>query len=467
MKKYSLPFSSLALLAGLLPALSGAEEVQANLGKAADNKIYAQQLVNQLMAMNDELLVVGLHAVVPGQKDETMIATNLDRVGKKDDDDDIAVANEHKTICGPNLKESTKFEVQVPLKDSKGNWLGAAAGFVFKYHTGDDEVVMHIKALKYRDYLAANTPDLATLLGPGQAMVPSAWIKIPDSKGKFDFISVDAKRNRVLGAHEKDGTFDIMDIGSQSVLARLKVGPAVGSAIDPVTGKYFVSVQDDQRVAIIDSDKLAEVGSIKMDGDTDAIIFDAKDRHVFVTNDNGKFLWVIDADAQKVIASIPIPSAPECMVHDADADRVYLNLKAANEVAVIDTKTNTIVALWPTLPAKGVHGIAFDPATGHLFTSGDNKVLAELDVKTGKVIGTADIVAGVDQIAFDPSTKHVYCMGIDKMTVLDTSGEQIASLGAVRTSDNGKNVAVDPNTHAMWTTFTDGTNSYAKSFVKP
>jgi hypothetical protein len=148
------------------PALIADEPAPTNWGKAADNKIYAQQLVNELMAKYPELLVVGLHATVPGAKGETMIATNLDRVGKVDDDDDIAVATEHKTICAPNLKDDTKFEVQVPLKDNAGNFLGAAAGFVFKYKKGDDEVKLHKKAVAIRDELAAKTPNLAALLKP-------------------------------------------------------------------------------------------------------------------------------------------------------------------------------------------------------------------------------------------------------------------------------------------------------------
>ncbi len=166
MKSYAcLAFTALALT--LTPAIFAAEPApDASWTKAADNKIYAQKLVNELMAKYPDLVVVGLHATVPGAKGETMIATNLDRVGKVDDDDDIAVATEHKTICAPNLKDATKFEVQVPLKDSAGNFLGAAAGFVFKYKTGDDEVKLHKKAVAIRDELAAKTPNLAALLAP-------------------------------------------------------------------------------------------------------------------------------------------------------------------------------------------------------------------------------------------------------------------------------------------------------------
>lgn len=136
--------------------------------KPADNPILAQKLVNSLMAAHSELIVVGLHATAPGAKDQTMIATNLDRVGKADDDDDKAVSVEHKIILAPNLKDPAKFEVQVWLKDATGQQLTAAAGFVFKYKAGDSEIMMLTKALAFRDELARKTPTFEALFGPAE-----------------------------------------------------------------------------------------------------------------------------------------------------------------------------------------------------------------------------------------------------------------------------------------------------------
>jgi len=153
----------LAALSLTSHGLFAEEEASAQLGKAADNKIYAQKLVNDLMAHHSDLLVVGIHATAPGSTQSKMIASNLDRIGKKDDDDDVAVATEHKTILAPNMKESNKFEVQVPLKDASGTTLIAAAGLVFKYKSGDDEIKLHQKALSIRDELAKKTPTLSAL----------------------------------------------------------------------------------------------------------------------------------------------------------------------------------------------------------------------------------------------------------------------------------------------------------------
>jgi hypothetical protein len=154
----------MALIGCMALTTASAEE---KLGKAADNAIYAQTLANEVMASHPELVVIGLHALKPGNKEETMIASNLDRIGKKDDEDDLAVAHERKTILAPNMKDPTKFEVAVPLHDASGKTIGSMSA-VFKYAAGDDEVKMHKAALAIRDDLAKKIPNTAALFKPAK-----------------------------------------------------------------------------------------------------------------------------------------------------------------------------------------------------------------------------------------------------------------------------------------------------------
>jgi len=165
MRKYSL---LAAATAAVLSCASAAYALaDPALGKATDNAIYAQTLVNEQMAKHPELLVLGMHAPKPGAKDSHMIAANLDRIGKADDEDDLAVAQERKTILAPNMKEPTKFEVAVPLKDASGKVIGSLST-VFKYAAGDDEVKMHTAALAIRDEIAKKIPNVAALFKPAR-----------------------------------------------------------------------------------------------------------------------------------------------------------------------------------------------------------------------------------------------------------------------------------------------------------
>jgi DNA-binding beta-propeller fold protein YncE len=296
-------------------------------------------------------------------------------------------------------------------------------------------------------------------------LTPGATIELPHSAGKFDFLRVDSQRHRLLAAHENDGTADYFDLQKGVLITRLKVGGAVDTAVDADSQFYYVSVQEAQRVAVVDAASLKEVRSIKTAGPTDAILFEPKNHLVYVTHDEGADVWVIDPAASKVVATIAIPGVPEYMVYDAAADRIYLNIKNKDSVAVIDPSTNKVVAGWPTAPAAQPHGLALDAANHRIFSAGGNGKLVVIDTKTGSATGSIDIAARVDQIAFDAAGGLLYCAGVGKMSVLQDTGGNLTSLGELTTADTARNVAVDPTTRAVWTTYTDGKSSFAKSWV--
>lgn len=305
--------------------------------------------------------------------------------------------------------------------------------------------------------------------GSGQPVLkPGTTIELKDSAGKFDFLQVDATRHRLLAAHEKDDTFDVFDLAAGKLLTRLKLGGVVDSVADPKTARYFVSVQDNKKIVVIDANTLQQAAEVAFDGELDAICLDEKHRRLYVAHDNGTHLWAIDADTLKPAADITIPGAPECMAWDAAANRIYLAIKTTHEVAVIDTEKNVLAARWPLAPATGPHGVGFDAAARRLFVAGDNGVLVAVDVGTGRVVANAPITLHVDQVAYDPVLRRIYAAGADRMSVVEFKADgSLVSLGDAPTAATAKNVAVDPGTHQVWSTFTDGRSSFAKSWGKP
>jgi YVTN family beta-propeller protein len=296
---------------------------------------------------------------------------------------------------------------------------------------------------------------------------PLAAVQIPKSTGKFDFLRVDAKRHRLLAAHENDGTTDVIDLDKNSLITRLKVGGAVDTAIDGDSKRYYISVQEAERVAVLDATTLTEIKSIKMAGPTDAAIFVPKYHRVYVTHDEGNEVWTIDTSTDSVTAAIRIPGVPEFLVYDEAADRIYLNIKTKDLVVVIDPAANVVISQWSTKPASQPHGLAFDAMLHRIYSAGGNGKLVALDSQTGKLVASVDIAAKVDQIALDPAGGVLYCAGAGKMTVLRVSATTLTVLGDLATAETAKNVAVDPATRGVWTTYTDGHDAYAKSWRPP
>ena len=155
----------------------------------------------------------------------------------------------------------------------------------------------------YRSMMAALTlcsMSAVSVAGQPLSLDVAGSIEIPHSSGKFDFLRIDSKRQRLLAAHEKDGTSDFLDMQTHALIARLKLGAAVDTAMDPESNFYYVSVQESERVAVVDASTLKEVKSIKVSGPTDAIIYEPKNHMVYVTHDEGAEVWVIDPQARDV-----------------------------------------------------------------------------------------------------------------------------------------------------------------------
>jgi YVTN family beta-propeller protein len=315
--------------------------------------------------------------------------------------------------------------------------------------------------------LAVGLLTTAWAAAEGLAWPTLASIELPQSSGKFDFLRVDPNRNRLLAAHVQDGTSDFIDLKKHSLIARVKVGGAVDTAMDVGSKFYYVSVQESERVAVLDAATLKEVKSIKLAGPTDAIIYEPKNHRVYVTHDEGTDVWVIDPQGAKVLASVAVPGVPETMVYDPSTDRIYLNIKTKDVVAVIDPSTNAVIAQWPTVPATRPHGLALDAATHRVFSAGANGKLVAIDTTSGAANGSVDITPKVDQIALDTGSGLLYCAGTDKMSVVRVSGGTLSRLGELATAATARNVAVDPATRAVWTTYSDGKSSFAKGWSAP
>lgn len=126
-------------------------------------RIYAQKLVDEALAAHKEVVVMAMHVTRPGQAENVIIASNIGRIGKKADEDDMRVIQTGK----PNLevnKKGDRFEVELVMQDQSGKTIGAI-GIVFMYEKGK-EAEFQKKAEQIRDEIKKQTPTLAKLFEP-------------------------------------------------------------------------------------------------------------------------------------------------------------------------------------------------------------------------------------------------------------------------------------------------------------
>ncbi|MEO5714910.1 MAG: PQQ-binding-like beta-propeller repeat protein [Luteolibacter sp.] len=282
-------------------------------------------------------------------------------------------------------------------------------------------------------------------------LTPDAPVAVPDTKGGFDFIQVDAVGRRLLANHTRNGTFDVFDLDSGKLLKLCPTGAAQGVAVDEKGGKYYVGVSKEKKLVTIDAKTLEKTGEVTLSGPADDALFNPKNGLVYVCHDDGKDVWVIDPATGKIVASVEIGEAPEVLVYDAGADRIYQNIKSSS-----------------VAPATGPHGLALDGGTHRLFVAGANGKLVVLDSAGGKLVAEIALPPGVDQIAIDPALKLVYCPSSKQGTlaVFRETESGVESAGEITIAKGCHSVAVDPQTHAVWIAYAEGETAFIQR-LKP
>jgi hypothetical protein len=156
------------LSAGLLSAALAQAPAAPVWGKASANRIYAQQLVNDLMAADPTLLSVALHVTPAGATQPQIVAHTQDLIGKLDSPADMAMIKADQTVIGPEMVEHTtqvisRMVVHAPLRDRSGAIIGLAV-FSFKRHAGLEKLDAHVRAEGMLTQLAQKIPSVAALL---------------------------------------------------------------------------------------------------------------------------------------------------------------------------------------------------------------------------------------------------------------------------------------------------------------
>jgi hypothetical protein len=128
----------------------------------ATTRTHAQKLVEQMLAKHSEIIVLAMHVTRPNAKDNTIVASNFGRIGKKADDGDLKVISSGEPIVGVG-GQGKRYGVELPLRDTANKTIGALS-VGFRYHSGDDQKAFLSKAEQVRDELQKLIPSVENLV---------------------------------------------------------------------------------------------------------------------------------------------------------------------------------------------------------------------------------------------------------------------------------------------------------------
>jgi DNA-binding beta-propeller fold protein YncE len=296
---------------------------------------------------------------------------------------------------------------------------------------------------------------VAALLCSGAAQASPQYrivqtLQLP-GEGGWDYLALEEGAHRLFIAHGNH--VDVIDTQSLVRVAQISDTPGVhGIALAPELGRGYISAGGAGTVVVFDLTTFARLKDVKATGDNpDAIVYDAPSRRVFAFNGRGRNATVIDALSNEVIGSIALDAKPEFARSDGRG-HLYVNLEDTSSIAVIDTRSLTLLSVWPITGCEGPSGLAIDTTAQRLFSVCDNHIMAVVDARNGKILGSAPIGEGPDAAGYDPKLRLAFAScGEGVLNAVSVAAEGAAHAAqALKTQRGARTMALDEESHRIF-----------------
>ena len=425
---------------------------------------YAQSIVDDELAKHPDIMILAIHATTPRNSDPEILASNIGRIGKKADDDDMRVVRDGKTNLEVN-KDLMRYEVELPLENSAGERIGAL-GVVFPLTAHTDQKARHAEAIRIRDEIAQRIPSpekLTEPCTPAASALPLTLLHrsdLPGYDGDFDHLFADTRENKLFVAAEDHGTVEVFDLKTGRHLKTLTTFKTP-HAFFLVPGTHRLIVTDDSGPRIIDDrtyQLLGRIGAVAPGSDTE--YYDPATGHLFIVSGGGdvnlKNCWLneIDPATGRVLRKLEFDSDHvEAMQAEQHGERMFINVADKNEVDVIDKKTLRVVGHWPIVGAATNLSMALDEQNHRLFVVTRKPTqLFVLNTDDGHTVATLDVPAVNDGVYFDTRRKRIYVPGaVGEIGVYqETDPDHYREIARVPSAPGGKSELFAPRLNELF-----------------
>src|SRR6185312_3086405 len=388
---------------------------------------YAQHLVDETLATHPDIAIMAMHVTPPKQADNVIIASNIGRIGKKADSDDMGVVDTGKPVLEVN-KEGDHFEVELPLQDVTSDTVGALS-IVFPYNAGDDKAALAKRAEVVRDALRRKISNVGNLTQPYQ-FDPT----IPTHTYAQQLV------DQTMAAHPK-----LLILMLHIVPPGKSTNVVVGTSI----GRFGKPADDDDMRAINTGIPNLEVNGRRFEVETrllDAsgktlgavgIVFpykpgddkEALKREGFAIRDELRAKIPTLAKLMEPVAPVavtdPHPTATligrstdwhpgysgdfDHFGVDVKGNRLFLAAEDHGSVELFNLKTGQHERTLDGIGTQTPHAFVYLPGRNRLIITDSGKSMSRiLDATTLKVVGHINLAPGADSAEYDPSTGRLY-----------------------------------------------------------
>lgn len=269
---------------------------------------------------------------------------------------------------------------------------------------------------------------------------------IPAPDDHWDFASWDAAHRLLLVAHGKD----VLVIDPANPTAVRAVGAlqgAHGVLAIPGTGHLLVTSGKDNTARVIDETTGAEIASIPVAENPDAVILSASGQTAYVMAAKAGVISIIDLASNTETGRIALKEGLEVPILVNPA-LIAVNNESASEIEFANLLTRKAVGQIALTGCEGPTGLAYDPETGLALSACANGKAALVDLRERRLITLVSIGNGPDTAIWDSAHKRflVPCGKSGTLSVIRLIGRKPLVEPAVATEPSARTAAFDPVT---------------------
>jgi DNA-binding beta-propeller fold protein YncE len=153
-----------------------------------------------------------------------------------------------------------------------------------------------------------------------------AMIKTIDVQGNPDGILFDPFNERIYDLSHSAPNVTVIDAKDGSIVGTIDLGGMPEQAATDGKGHIYIDIEDKEKIAVVDAQKLAVTGSYDLTGKGGTcagLALDLKNRILFATCRNPKTMVILNADDGNIITTLPIGTGTDGAVFNPNTMEAF------------------------------------------------------------------------------------------------------------------------------------------------
>lgn len=281
----------------------------------------------------------------------------------------------------------------------------------------------------------------------------TGFIDLPRHRagGGFDHAAVHGREARLYVAHTSNDALDVIDCAEDRFLHSIpNLAGVAGALVSEERGLVFTSNRGEGTVGIFRVGDEEHITRVEVGVRPNGLAFDPGRGLLLAANvgdpaqTDTHTVSVVDVERRTMIHSIPVAGRTRWAIFDGGTGCFHVNIAEPAQIAIIESERPTAVSRSIPIPARGPHGLAYDPATNRLFCACDAGKLFALDAPSGRILLAADLSGTPDVMFLNAVQKHLYVAVGDPGVIDVFETISLERIHAILTEKGAHTIGFDP-----------------------